>query len=130
MMEGGGLIPGDVLNRAILYVTAIMEMKSSLGVIVAAPTAGLCGALPGALLAVADVLGSEEQARVDAMLAAGMVGGFHRRPLDICGRSCGVYGRVWIGCGHGGRRDCRPRPAVGSSNSSAPRRWRSRTRSE
>jgi len=36
-----------MLNRIILYVSALMEVKSSLGVIVAAPTAGSCGGLPG-----------------------------------------------------------------------------------
>ncbi len=75
-MEAGELVPGDVLNRVILYVTAMMEVKSSLGVIVAAPTAGSCGALPGAVLGVADALGKGVEDRVEAMLAAGMVGVF------------------------------------------------------
>ena len=39
-MENGSLLDGGMLNRIILYVTAMMEMKSSMGVIVAAPTAG------------------------------------------------------------------------------------------
>ncbi len=51
-LKDGKLIPGDVLNRIILYVSAFMEMKSSMGVIVAAPTAGSCGALPGAVFGV------------------------------------------------------------------------------
>jgi L-serine dehydratase len=36
----GKLIPSDINNRIIRYVSAIMEVKSSMGVIVAAPTAG------------------------------------------------------------------------------------------
>lgn len=76
MMEAGQLVPGDVLNRIIMYVSAMMEMKSSLGVIVAAPTAGSCGALPGAVLGVADALGKSREERVEAMLAAGMIGVF------------------------------------------------------
>jgi L-serine dehydratase len=75
-MDKGGLVPGDVLNRVILYVTAMMEMKSSMGVIVAAPTAGSCGALPGALLGVADALAKDTDERVEAMLAAGLIGVF------------------------------------------------------
>ncbi|NNM31282.1 MAG: serine dehydratase, partial [Akkermansiaceae bacterium] len=70
MMEGGKLVPGDVLNRIIMYISAMMEMKSSMGVIVAAPTAGSCGALPGAVLGVADALGLGREERVEAMLAA------------------------------------------------------------
>ena len=45
----GRLLDGGMLNRMILYVTAMMEVKSSMGVIVAAPTAGACGGLPGCL---------------------------------------------------------------------------------
>lgn len=76
MMKAGELVPGDALNRVILYVSAMMEMKSSMGVIVAAPTAGSCGALPGAVLGVADALGKGIDERVEAMLAAGMIGVF------------------------------------------------------
>jgi len=36
----GGPADGGVLHRVILYVSALMEVKSALGVIVAAPTAG------------------------------------------------------------------------------------------
>jgi L-serine dehydratase len=76
MMAAGALVPGDVLNRVILYVSAMMEMKSSMGVIVAAPTAGSCGALPGAVLGAADAMGKSAAQRVEAMLAAGMIGVF------------------------------------------------------
>jgi L-serine dehydratase len=72
----GRLIPGDVLNRIIAYVSAILEVKSSMGVIVAAPTAGSCGAMPGSLLAVADSLGADREARIRALLEAGLIGVF------------------------------------------------------
>ena len=44
MLNAGRLLDGGALNRAILYVTALMEVKSSMGIIVAAPTAGACAA--------------------------------------------------------------------------------------
>jgi len=53
-----------------------MEVKSSMGVIVAAPTAGACAALPGACVAVADEMGASEEVMVRAMLAAGLIGAF------------------------------------------------------
>jgi len=70
------LVEGDVLNEVILYTSAMMEVKSSMGVIVAAPTAGSCGALPGAVLGTANILGLSEDEKVKAMLAAGMIGVF------------------------------------------------------
>jgi L-serine dehydratase len=72
--EAGHLIPGDALNRITAYVSAVMEVKSSLGVIVAAPTAGACGALPGALVAVAELLESSEERRAQELLSAGLIG--------------------------------------------------------
>ncbi len=75
-MEAGKLVAGDSLNRIIMFVTAMMEVKSSMGVIVAAPTAGSCGALPGAILGICSALGLDEEAAVKAMLAAGMIGVF------------------------------------------------------
>ena len=75
-MERKSLLDGDLLNTLILYVTAIMEMKSSLGIIVAAPTAGSCGTLPGTILGAADFLGKGEDETIKAMLAAGIMGVF------------------------------------------------------
>ena len=75
-MESGALVKGDLHNRIILFVSAIMEVKSSMGVIVAAPTAGSCGALPGVLFAVAHELGLPEDEIVKGMLAAGLIGVF------------------------------------------------------
>ena len=74
--QQGALLGGDTVNRIILYVTALMEVKSSMGVIVAAPTAGACAALPGAVIAVAEELGLSEEKMAHAMLASGLVGVF------------------------------------------------------
>lgn len=76
MMEEKKLVDGEVLNRIIMYVSAIMEVKSSMGVIVAAPTAGSCGAMPGAVLGVADSLGLSDEETVKALLIAGLIGVF------------------------------------------------------
>lgn len=74
--EENKLIAGDVLNRVILYVSAMMEVKSSMGVIVAAPTAGSCGALPGALIGMAESVDIDEDRLVKAMMAAAIIGVF------------------------------------------------------
>ena len=76
LMKQGRLLDGGSLNRIILYVTALMEVKSSMGVIVAAPTAGACAALPGAVIAMAEAMGMDEVAMAKAMLASGLIGVF------------------------------------------------------
>lgn len=75
-MKDTNLIDAGVLNRIILYVTALMEVKSAMGIIVAAPTAGACAALPGAVLGVADARQLTEDDIARAMLAGGMIGVF------------------------------------------------------
>jgi L-serine dehydratase len=75
-MEAGELLDGGLLNRIILYTTALMETKSAMGVIVAAPTAGACGGLPGACLGAATAMGLSVDEMARAMLAAGLIGVF------------------------------------------------------
>ena len=75
-MKVKNLLDVSLLNRIILYITAIMEVKSAMGIIVAAPTAGSCAVLPGACLAVSDELGFSDEDVVKAMLAGGMIGAF------------------------------------------------------
>lgn len=70
------LIGGETNNRIIMYVSAMMEVKSSMGVIVAAPTAGSCGALPGALFGIAHSMQLTEEELIKAMLSAGLIGVF------------------------------------------------------
>lgn len=79
-MQSGGLLNGGALNRAVLYTTALMEVKSSMGVIVAAPTAGACAALPAAVIAIAEEMQQDEEAMARAMLAAGAIGVFIAGP--------------------------------------------------
>jgi L-serine dehydratase len=76
LMNAGRLLDGGALNRIVLYVTALMEVKSSMGVIVAAPTAGACAALPGAVIAMAETMDRDEEEMAKAMLAAGLIGVF------------------------------------------------------
>ena len=101
MMESGSLVPGDVLNRIILYVSSMMEMKSSMGVIVAAPTAGSCGALPGAILGVSDALDKNMDQRVDAMFAAGMIGVFIASGATFAAEEAGCMAECGSGASMG-----------------------------
>ena len=76
LMDDQKLLDSGMLNQIILYVTALMEVKSSMGVIVASPTAGSCGGLPGACIGAAGAMGLSLEETTHAMLAAGMIGVF------------------------------------------------------
>jgi len=70
-------LPGGAANNlVIMYVSAVMEVKSSMGVIVAAPTAGSCGALPGAIIGMGESMNLTEEEKIRGLLAAGLIGVF------------------------------------------------------
>jgi len=76
LLKSGRLLDAGALNRIVLYVAALMEVKSSMGVIVAAPTAGACAALPGAVIGMAEEMKLGEVEMAKAMLASGLIGVF------------------------------------------------------
>jgi L-serine dehydratase len=75
-VKEGRLLSDELTNQIIANVSALMESKSSLGVIVAAPTAGACGALGGAVKAMADYRQLDDEKKILAYFAAGMIGVF------------------------------------------------------
>lgn len=75
--EAKSLLPSDSLvNRLIENITAIMESKSAMEVIVAAPTAGGCGTLGGTIKAIADARDVSNDAKIRSYFAAGLIGVF------------------------------------------------------
>ncbi len=70
----GKILQDSLLNNTIAYVTAIMESKSGMEVIVANPTAGSCSTIGGVVRAVAENLKSGTEEIINAYFAAGMVG--------------------------------------------------------
>lgn len=74
--EKKGKIKDSVVNRIIANVSALMESKSAMEVIVAVPTAGSCGTVGGSLLAVANNIESTSDEVLKAYFAAGLVGAY------------------------------------------------------
>ena len=74
--EKEGRIKDSVVNRIIENVTALMESKSAMEVVVAAPTAGSCGTVGGSLRAVAESRCSSGDELMKAYFAAGIVGAY------------------------------------------------------
>ena len=75
-LNTGKLLPGGPLNRMAAYTMAIMESKSAMEVIIAAPTAGSAGGLPGAIIGMAEAMESSRRDIIRAFLAAGLAGIF------------------------------------------------------
>ena len=72
----GKILHNSIINQIVANVSAIMESKSAMEVVVANPTAGSCGAVGGVLRAVAEDLNASDAQVVQAYFAAGVVGAY------------------------------------------------------
>lgn len=80
---------GGASGLAAAYALAVAECNACMGKIVAAPTAGACGILPGALLAVQETQGYSDEQLVDALFTAAAVGRVIARRASISGAQGG-----------------------------------------
>ncbi len=84
-----GPLRGTLFSEALSGALAVQEVNAAMGVIVAAPTAGAAGVLPGVLLALADRSGASEEALVRALAAAGLVGAVIAQRASLSGAEGG-----------------------------------------
>lgn len=92
----GKSICGTVLGRGITYAMAVLEVNSSMGVIVAAPTAGSAGIVPGVLLALQQEYQISDDRMVDALFHAGAIGYLAMRNATVAGAVGGCQAEVGV----------------------------------
>jgi L-serine dehydratase len=83
-----------LLKRVQAYAMAVNEENARMGRIVAAPTAGSAGTLPGALLGVADHLGLDDEALVLPLVTAAGMGEVISKTMFIAGASGGCGAEI------------------------------------
>ena len=87
---------GDVLGKGITYAMATLETNASMGLIVASPTAGSAGIVPGLILSLQEVYHfSDEQVR-QVLFNAGAVGYLAMRNATVAGAVGGCQAEVGI----------------------------------
>ena len=80
---------GSRTSRAAAASMAVLEVNASMGKIVAAPTAGASGVLPGTLLTCAEDLSWDDEALINALYTAGAIGAIIATNASISGASGG-----------------------------------------
>ena len=85
----------DVLARAL----AVQEVNAAMGVIVAAPTAGGAGVLPAVLTGLADARGLGDDALVDALATAGLIGAVVADRASLSGAEGGCQAETGAAAG-------------------------------
>ena len=87
-------LSAPLLQRVQAYAMAVNEENARMGRIVAAPTAGSAGTLPGALLGVADHLGLEDAQLVRPVALAAGIGEIISQQMFIAGSTGGCQAEI------------------------------------
>ena len=85
----------DILARAL----AVQEVNAAMGVIVAAPTAGGAGVLPAVLTGLADARGLDDEAVIDALATAGLIGAVVAERASLSGAEGGCQAETGAAAG-------------------------------
>lgn len=94
--EAGKTLGGPILGKAIGRAIAVMETNACAKCVVAAPTAGSCGVLPGTLVTVAEALHADEDAVIDALLTAAMMGTLIAMRASLSGSMGGCQAEIGV----------------------------------
>ena len=85
---------GETVSRAICYAMGVLEVSASMGLIVAAPTAGASGVLPGVLIALQEQYDLPEEKMLNALLVASAIGVVVAENAGISGAAGGCQAEV------------------------------------
>lgn len=92
----GKSLCGNVLGKGITYAMATIETNASMGLIVASPTAGSAGIVPGMMLALQEVYGFSDKKIRQALFNAGAIGYLAMRNATVAGAVGGCQAEVGI----------------------------------
>ncbi|MEG0271985.1 MAG: L-serine ammonia-lyase, iron-sulfur-dependent, subunit alpha [Hydrogenoanaerobacterium sp.] len=87
---------GRVSAKAVAYAMGVLEVNAAMGLIVAAPTAGSSGIIPGVFLALQEEFKLSEQAMLNALLCASAVGYICTRNATVAGAEGGCQAEVGV----------------------------------
>lgn len=92
----GKSLCGNVLGKGITYAMATLETNASMGLIVASPTAGSAGIVPGMMLALQEVYRFSDKKIRQALFNAGAIGYLAMRNATVAGAVGGCQAEVGI----------------------------------
>jgi len=94
--HNGKSLSGTTTARAVAIAMAIAEVNAAMGRVVAAPTAGSCGILPGVLLALEAEKGLTEDQLVDGLFTAAGIGMVASRQASLSGAALGCQAECGV----------------------------------
>jgi L-serine dehydratase len=95
--RGGDIAGGRLVAKTIAYSIAVLEENSRMGIIVAAPTAGAAGMVPGTLLAITEERGFSDAEATRGLVVAGGFGALVAAKAELSGAAGGCQAEQGVG---------------------------------
>jgi L-serine dehydratase len=93
----GQLAAGDTVMKAVAYGLGVMEVNVTMGEIVAAPTAGASGIIPGVFKSLKETFDLSQEQLIEGLFVAGLIGSIIARNASISGAKGGCQAEVGSG---------------------------------
>ena len=94
--SSGKNIAGNLLSKAIAYSMGVLEVNASMGLIVAAPTAGSSGVIPGVLLALQEEYDFTDDQIIDALFTCSAIGYLAMLNATVAGAVGGCQAEIGV----------------------------------
>ena len=96
LQSSGKNIAGNLISKAIAYSMGVLEVNASMGLIVAAPTAGSSGVIPGVLLALQEEYDFTDDQIIDALFTCSAIGYLAMLNAPVAGAVGGCQAEIGV----------------------------------
>lgn len=96
LQSSGKNIAGNLISKAIAYSMGVLEINASMGLIVAAPTAGSSGVIPGVLLALQEEYDFTDDQIIDALFTCSAIGYLAMLNATVAGAVGGCQAEIGV----------------------------------
>lgn len=96
LQSSGKNIAGNLISKAISYSMGVLEVNASMGLIVAAPTAGSSGVIPGVLLALQEEYDFTDEQIIDALFTCSAIGYLAMLNATVAGAVGGCQAEIGV----------------------------------
>ncbi len=91
------VIFNNIFGRAVAYATAVNEINAKSGLIIACPTAGSCGIIPGILKAYSELAPVDNRKLLESLMIAGFLGMIMFNDVTTAGADYGCQAEIGAG---------------------------------
>ena len=96
LQSSGKNIAGNLISKAIAYSMGVLEVNASMGLLVAAPTAGSSGVIPGVLLALQEEYDFTDEQIIDALFTCSAIGYLAMLNATVAGAVGGCQAEIGV----------------------------------